>query len=451
MKAVRKVYRLLITGTGSGCGKTTAVCALLTAFKSRGLTPTAFKCGPDYIDPMFHRSVSSVMAYNLDPFFFNGQGLWRHLNAYAGELALIEGAMGYYDGIAATCEASAYTVARETRTPVVLVVSAKAAGHSLEAVLEGFARHRPDSNIKGVIFNDAGEQRYPDLKRFALEAGLTPFGYMPRNAKWELPARHLGLLTAGEIAELQNILRELGEQAERTLDLDGLLTLAGAADEWFGTVGNPPGRSYAPSRVRLAVARDEAFCFHYEENLDLLQSIGCELVFFSPLRDTALPGNIGGLYLGGGYPELHAAVLSGNTYMLESIKRAIAGGLPTVAEGGGFLYLHRTLDGFPMCAVLDGAAYKSTGPRRFGYVTLTANRDNLLCKAGDAFPSREFHYWDSDSPGDSFDAQKAGRDISYQCVHASDSLYAGFPHLYFPAYPWAANNFIKRMKVYEPK
>jgi len=438
--------RIMISGTNSGCGKTTVTCAVLAALKARGITPTAFKCGPDYIDPMFHRSVSGIQAYNLDPFFLNGDGLRSHLAVHAGGMSVIEGAMGYYDGIAATDEASAYTVARETQTPVVLVVSARGAGASLGAVVEGFARHRPENQIAGVIFNDASESRYADLLQIAESTGIRAYGYMPRKEQWELPSRHLGLLTAGEIGGIKEMLLSLGQQAEQSVDIDGLITLAQTAPPLHAII---KAECFQTAKKHLAVARDEAFCFIYEENLELLRELGCELIFFSPLHNKSLPENINGLYLCGGYPELHVKALSDNKSMLESIRRTVYAGLPTIAECGGFLYLNETLDGAPMCGVICGAAFETKKLQRFGYITLTADRDNLLCKAGGQIHAHEFHYWDSSLPGDDFTAKKAGREISYPCVHATDTLYAGFPHLYFPANPAFAENFTERMARYE--
>lgn len=438
--------RLLLAGTNSGCGKTTVVCALLSALQIRGIVPTAFKCGPDFIDPMFHRAASGIQAYNLDPFFLEADGLRSHLAAHGGELSVIEGAMGYYDGIAATEEASAYTVARATQTPVVLVVSARGAGSSLGAVIEGFARHRPDSLIQGIIFNDASPARYPDLKRIAQNAGVRPYGYMPRKEAWVLPSRQLGLLTAGEVKGLRDILAALGHQAEQSVDIGGLLALAQTASTL--QTGEKP-RRVRSGRVRLAVARDEAFCFLYPENLELLRELGCELVFFSPLRDPAIPPQIDGLYVCGGYPELYAGALSANKPMLESIRQAVGGGLPAIAEGGGFLYLHQKLGEYPMCGVVDGTAFETKCLQRFGYITITAEGDSLLCRAGDSIRSHAFHYWDSSDPGHGFTAKKAGRRLSYPCIHATDTLYAGFPYLYFPANADFAVRFVERMSRYE--
>ena len=461
--------RIMIAGTNSGCGKTTVTCALLTALKARGLSPVAFKSGPDYVDPMFHRAVTGIPAYNLDPFFLDGGGLRSHLASRAGRISVVEGAMGYYDGIAATCEASAYTVSRETRTPVILVVGARGAAYSLAAAIDGFVKFRPDSNIAGVVFNFASESRYSDLEKTAGAAGVRAYGTLPENAGWAFQGRRLGLLTAGEIEDLQDKLAKLGCQAERSLDIDGLITAAEIAPEFIGqsdetqTRADLPGMNPVKSRlpngqksgaaesharrsaVRVAVAKDEAFCFIYEENLEMLRSLGCEPTFFSPLRDGKLPDNIDGLYLCGGYPDLHAETLAANVSMRNGVKRAVDNGLPVIAESGGFMYLHDSLGGYPMCGVIKGEAYDAQKLRRFGYITLTADVDNMLCKAGGSIRAHEFHYWDSTNPGGGFTAKKAGRDISYACVHASDALYAGFPHLYFPANPEFAKNFVEKM------
>ncbi|MDR1687829.1 MAG: cobyrinate a,c-diamide synthase [Clostridiales bacterium] len=442
--------RLLISGTHSGCGKTTVTCALLAALKARGIKTAAFKCGPDYIDPMFHREAAQIKAYSLDPFFLNGGGLRSRLFSQDGKFSVIEGAMGYYDGITNTSEASAYTAAKKTQTPVVLVLNAKGAGNSIAAVIEGFVRHMPNNQIKGVIFNGANGSRYPDLKHLAENAGVSAYGHMPFNEKWSIPARHLGLLKAGELKNLQEILSELSKQAEQTLDIDGLIKLGNSAPALKADI---PAKKInrAGKKIRLAVTRDDAFCFHYEENMELLQALGCEAVFFSPLRDKALPSGISGLSITGGYPELHAASLSANHLMLKEIRSAVTCALPTIAEGGGFMYLHKTIDGFPMCGVIPASVYKTDKLQRFGYITITAREDNLLCKAGESIRSREFHYWDSDNCGNGFTARKAGRDTIYPCVHTSASLYAGFPHLYFPANPLFAENFIRKMTLFSEK
>ncbi|MDR0379385.1 MAG: cobyrinate a,c-diamide synthase [Candidatus Accumulibacter sp.] len=433
--------RLLITGVRSGCGKTTTTCALLSAFHHRGVPLTAFKCGPDYIDPMFHRAVSGVPCWNLDPFFIDGNGLRAHLARHGSRdgLSLIEGAMGFYDGVAMSDEASAHTVAVETETPAVLVVDATGAGHSLAAVIEGFVRHRQPSGIRGVIFNGASAASYPDYRKLAEKAGVEAFGFLPRHEDWAIGHRHLGLVTATEISDLTQKLAALGEQAEKTLDLDGLLTLAATAPERAAIRSPNPSPSHS---VRIAVAKDEAFCFIYAENIELLEALGAEIVWFSPLRDDRLPAGVGALYLPGGYPELHVRELSANAAMRASIRDAVRDGLPTIAECGGFLYLHETLDGFAMAGVIEAAAFRTERLQRFGYVTLTARHDTLLCPEGGTIRAHEFHYWESAAPGSDFIGRKPGREIEYPCIHATNTLHAGFPHLYLPANPAFAERFV---------
>lgn len=438
--------RILIAGTNSGCGKTTVTLALLAALKARGLNLTAFKCGPDYIDPMFHREALKVPSRNLDPFFCTGDALCAALAEQSGSLCIIEGVMGYYDGVGMEGKFSTYEVARDTQTPVILVINAKGMYTSAGALLCGFKDFKPQSNVRGVIFNGVTAMLYEGLKRIAVDVGVIPLGFLPYEKEISIGSRHLGLVTAGEIDDLDEKLRVLGALAEQCIDLDGVLELAASAPALYAKA---PEISPV-TNVRIAVARDRAFCFLYEENLELLRLLGCELCFFSPLNDTALPGNIGALYLPGGYPELHIEALSENNAMRLAIKSAVESGLPTFAECGGFLYLHDTLDGFAMAGVIPAKAYKTEKLQRFGYATLTAKRDNLLSRAGESIRAHEFHYYESDSCGNDFTAQRPdGR--AWDCVHASESLYAGFPHLYFPANTNFSKRFIRKANDYALK
>ncbi|MHB9292082.1 cobyrinic acid a,c-diamide synthase [Hollandina sp. SP2] len=448
--------RILITGTHSGCGKTTVSCALLSAFKAQGLHIMAFKCGPDYIDPMFHRSITGVEAYNLDPFFLQGEDLrgyfatkMQHRSTIENQsLAVLEGAMGYYDGIGATCHASSYEVARITKTPVILVVDMRGLGNSVFALIEGFVHYREDnSGIGGIIFNGMNKTRYLQFKPELEKRNLKALGYLPYNQAWRIESRHLGLTTAAEIPWLQEKLAALGKQAAETIDLEGLLELAAnASDVSKGAVKRVRKTKNHP--VRLAVASDESFCFLYQENLELLEDLGCDMVFFSPIHDRKLPEGSCGLILCGGYPELYAVALAQNVSMRTAVYEAILGLLPTIAECGGFLYLHKTLDGLPMAGVLEAQAFKTKQLQRFGYVTLKAERDTLLCNAGDSIRAHEFHYWESTDPGCDFTACKSSG-MTYPCIHASDSLYMGFPHLYFPANPDFAERFVRKMHAYQ--
>ena len=437
--------RIMITGTHSGCGKTTVTCGLLMALKDRGLQPTAFKCGPDYIDPMFHRRAIGVPGYNLDPFFSTGEQLKGRIVKSGGGISLLEGAMGYYDGIGPEGWCSAYDVARATRTPAVLVIDAKGMYTSAAAVLQGFLNYQAPSGIRGVIFNNTSPMVYEGLAVLAEGMGIKPLGFLPREPKAVFESRHLGLVTAGELAHIEEKLARLGDLAESYIDIKGLIKLAANAPALNGAL--PDMRPLG--RVRLGVARDEAFCFLYEENLELLTALGSEIIFFSPINDEGLPEGISGLYLCGGYPELHLEALSGNSSMIQAIKAAVCGGMPAIAECGGFLYLHNTLDGFPMAGVIDAQAYRTEKLSRFGYITLQAKVDNLLCAAGDTIPGHEFHYYQSSHCGADFGAEKPGSQRSWPCVHATETLYAGFPHLYFEANPVFAENFVRKAIEYE--
>ena len=435
--------RLLLAGTNSGCGKTTLACAVLQALVDRGIDTGSFKCGPDYIDPMFHSRVIGAPSANLDPFFFTEKTLRFLLARHAAgrAVSVIEGVMGYYDGLGlTTTRASTYEVARWTQTPVVLVVGAKGTALSALAVLQGFLDFCPDHPVQGVLLNQCSEGAYPALAAAIRErfgGRVRPLGFLPVLPECALSSRHLGLVTAAEVSDLREKLARLARQAERSIDLDGLLELARSA----------PPLEYEPVRlprfdrpVRIAVARDRAFCFYYEDSLAALTELGAELVPFSPLADPALPEEIHGLYLGGGYPELYAPALSENASLRAAIRAAVEGGLPCIAECGGFMYLTQAIAGAPMAGVLPGNCADAGRLVRFGYVTLRARRDNLLCRAGEEIRGHEFHRWDATERGEDFTAVKpTGR--SWTCAVATPTLYAGYPHFHFYANPAFATRF----------
>ena len=341
----KELPRILIAGTNSGCGKTTFVSGLLTALKRREKDLRAFKCGPDYIDPMFHASALGVPCRNLDLQFFDENTLRFSLAKNGGSLSVIEGVMGYYDGVGMTTRASSYAVAMASDTPAVLVVDARGAAHSVLAVIGGFLNLHPKSHIRGVILNRCSAMLYPRMKQAIADqfgGAVLPLGYLPVMKDCTLESRHLGLITAQEMTDLQEKLEALADQIEKSVDIPALCALAASAPElsW-----EPVALPEEGPPLRIAVARDNAFCFYYEDNLDLLRSLGAELVPFSPIADAALPENIRGLYLGGGYPELYAESLSKNQSMKDSIRQALEAGLPCIAECGGFLYLQKELEG----------------------------------------------------------------------------------------------------------
>ena len=425
--------RLVLAGTNSGCGKTSVTCAVLQALVNRGLQTAACKCGPDYIDPMFHSRVIGAKSANLDPFFFDENTL-RYLlseNASGCGVTIIEGVMGYYDGLGlSSTRASTFELAQKTDSPVVLIVNARGAALSLLAVIEGFLAFQPENHMKGVILNGCTAMSYGPLakeieRRFPIKA----CGFLPRLPECSLESRHLGLVTAAEVAGLKEKMQRLAAEAEKSMDLDALLSIANSAAPLSFT---PPELPEPGQKVRIGVARDKAFCFFYEDSLGLLRKLGAELVDFSPLEDAKLPENLQGLYLPGGYPELYAKALSENKTMRESVRNAVLSGLPCIAECGGFMYLTEKIGEFPMAGALPGRCFDTGKLTRFGYVTLCAERDNLLCGAGETIPAHEFHHWDAEKTGDGFTAQKpSGK--SWPCVVTTDTLYAGFPHFHFYA------------------
>lgn len=449
--------RLLVGAPASGGGKTTFTCGLLHALKRRGLQPQACKCGPDYIDPMFHSEVIGVPSRNLD-LFFSTEDQVRALvaeSARAGDIVVVEGAMGYYDGIAVSDQASAWDAARATQTPAVLVVDGRGRARSIAAEVQGFVRYRADSNVAGIVLNRVSEPLYARLKdMLEAETGVRVYGFLPHLPDCSLASRHLGLVTAAEVADLRAKLDRLADVMEDTVDIDGLLQLAGTAPVL--PRAEEPGAAPAEPRVRIALARDEAFCFYYADALRVLCDAGAELVEFSPMRDEALPAGVCGLYLGGGYPELHARELSRNAQMRAVVADAIRSGMPTIAECGGFLYLHAQLEGedgnvYPQVGIVDAKAYRTQRLGRFGYVTLTARQDGLLAAAGAQLRAHEFHYWESEAPGDAFLAEKPQSNRSWPCCISTPTLHAGFPHLYLPACPDAARRFVEACRAFAAK
>lgn len=454
---------VLIAGSGSGSGKTTLVCGLLGALRRRGIDPCTFKCGPDYIDPSFHARVTGVPCRNLDPFFTEGDALRRiyERHVLAHDIGVIEGVMGYYDGLGFTGEASTYAVAKELQVPVILVVDCRGAANSVMASVEGFLRHREPSFIKGVIFNRLAPSLYEQAAQAARVLGIEPLGYLPETAALKLESRHLGLVTAQELEDFGELAERLREAVEHTVDVDGILRLAGVC-------GKMPHRADAGRKnnitsvaekqekdrplCRIAVARDEAFCFLYEDNLHFLEEHGARVVPFSPLHDSALP-DCDALYLSGGYPELYAAELAENTSMRQDIKDKITGGMPTIAECGGFLYLHERLEAAdgqmrPMAGVIGADAMNGRRKGRFGYIEVTLGQDCLLGTAGDSFRAHEFHYWESAAAGESLFVYRPGNGDTWREGICTASLYAGFPHLYFCGSPKVGEHFIQAAGKY---
>ncbi len=450
---MKQINRIMLAGTKSGAGKTTITCGILQGLMNRGYTVSSFKCGPDYIDPMFHSKVIGTRSGNLDS-FFTGENLLRDLlyrNSGNTDISVMEGVMGYYDGIGFSDTGSSYSIAAMTKTPVILIVDAGGMSGSLGAVLKGFLSYKKESCIKGVIFNRLSGMLYEGAKKIAKDMGIHACGYVPVMTQCGLKSRHLGLVTPDEIKDLKNKINTLAGKLSETVDFDGILSLARKAEPLPVSEPLPPVKG--KKRISIAVAQDEAFCFIYKDNLKLLKELGAELVFFSPLRDKKLPENVEGLLLCGGYPELYAKDLSRNTSLLKAVKTAVESGMPTIAECGGFMYLNERLEDmegreYPMAGVIPGRCYKTGRLRRFGYLYLKGREDSLIAGKEEIIKAHEFHYWDSDNSGNAFHGVKASGAGEWDCIHASGNLYAGFPHLYFYGNPSIARRFVDRCARY---
>lgn len=437
---IKHAPRLLIAGTGSGCGKTTVVCAVLQALKNRGCDVASFKCGPDYIDPMFHSEIIGAPCTNIDLFFSDEAQLRALFAKHAAQLNVIEGVMGFYDGMRMDSEiASAHHIARTLNVPAILVVNGRGMALSAAALVKGYLELRKPSGVEGVILNNVSAMTYPQIKAaIERECGVKVYGFLPPCPECTLESRHLGLVTAQEIGDLHRKMQTLAAQAEKNIDLEGLIALMQR---------QPPIETetfaQAPiGKVRVAVAKDKAFCFYYRENLEMLEELGAQLIPFSPIEDQTLP-ECDGLLLGGGYPELYLEKLSANQSMRRSIKAAVESGLPTIAECGGFMYLTKAIAEYEMVGAIDTACFNAQKLRRFGYTTISAQKDSLILDAQESIRAHEFHYWDAQQPGEDLISQKpSGK--GWPCAYTSPTLYAGYPHLYFPSHPKTAEKFIRK-------
>lgn len=452
--------RFLLSAGASGSGKTMITCGILAALRKRGKRVSSFKCGPDYIDPMFHSRVLKAKSRNLDTFFTDRETT-RYLFAQGAEgtdISVMEGVMGYYDGLGGiSTKASASDLADVTDTPVVLIVNTKGMSLSVAAYIKGFLEYEAHPHIKGVIFNQMSPMLYPRMKKVVEEQlNVRVYGYVPVLKDLTLDSRHLGLVLPEEVEDLEKKFSLLADTLEQTLDLDGLISLAEEAPEIENQcpenienyLKSQEAQKIREEKPVIAVAKDEAFCFIYEDNLKLLRELGAELVPFSPLHDKKLPEGTKGLLLYGGYPELYAKELEENASMRQEIQDVLNQGMPCLAECGGFMYLHETMED------LKGNAYQGTGNisgrafytgklTRFGYVELSARKEGVLGAGKTPIRAHEFHYFDSTSCGGDFVAKKPGSSRNWNCIHGTGKSLWGFPHLYYHACPQVAEGFLK--------
>ncbi|TQK43709.1 cobyrinic acid a,c-diamide synthase [Streptomyces sp. SLBN-118] len=397
------VARLVIAAPSSGSGKTTVATGLMAAFAATGLTVSPHKVGPDYIDPGYHSLATGRPGRNLDAYMC-GTDLMAPLFAHGAagcDVAVVEGVMGLYDGAAGAGElASTAQVAKLLRAPVVLVVDASSQSRSVAALVHGFASWDPQVRIGGVILNKVASDRHEELLRDALaESGVPVLGVLRRAPSVSTPSRHLGLVPVAERrVDAVDAVAAMAEQVRRGCDLEGLLELARSAPglgavAWDAVTacGEPvPTREQRRGRPLVAVAGGPAFTFSYAEHAELLTAAGADVVPFDPLRDEQLPDNTAGLVIGGGFPEVYAPELSANQPLRKAVAELALFGAPVAAECAGLLYLARSLDGQPMCGVLDADARMSER-LTLGYREAVAVGDSVLAAAGTRLRGHEFH------------------------------------------------------------
>lgn len=451
------IPRLLIAGTQSGSGKTSLTAGIARALVRRGMRPQVFKSGPDFLDPTYLSLAAGRPCYNLDGWMM-GERHVRALFASAcrgADIALIEGAMGLFDGADHTSlEGSAAQLAAWLGAPVLLAAPAGGAARSFAAMAHGFATFEKEAPVAGIIANRAGSEDHGRLLAASLDhAGLPPLvGAVPAKALPELPHRHLGLVTADGDSVPDGVFDQLASGIGRWLDLERILRIASSAPPLAAAPGDEELRP-RESGLRLAVARDRAFHFYYQDNLDALARSGFELVFFSPLSDERLPEKTDALYLGGGYPELHARELSRNQTMRESVAAFCASGRPVYAECGGLMYLTRGLvepDGarHDFAAVAPAWTKMRGRFKALGYVEAELTADSLFGRRGDTLRGHRFHY--SELTDDPADAE--GWDTVYTLRRKRDGqteregwrrgrVLASYAHLHFASRPGAARRF----------
>ncbi|MBS5283330.1 MAG: cobyrinate a,c-diamide synthase [Clostridiales bacterium] len=452
----------MIAAPSSGSGKTMVVCGMLEALKRKGKNPLAFKCGPDYIDGQFHRQVLGVEGGNLDSFFETPDQMRKKLaKAAIGHFVVAEGVMGYFDGLGGTeLRASSWEVADILELPVLLVVDARGSSRSLSAQIQGFldydtgGRSEKRNQIRGVILNKISPMLYPRIRDLIEREHSVPVvGYVPCLDFLQISSRHLGLVLPEEIGGIREQLGRLADCLEETLDWERILELSEEAD--WELERRMPEEPAEAEPFCLAVARDEAFCFYYEDNLEALARAGARLTYFSPLHDKMLPKGTQGLLLGGGYPENHGKALAGNESLRVQIRQAAERGLPILGECGGYLYLLEELEGadgknYPMCGVLKGYGYRKGKNGRFGYISVSPFEDMPLLKQGEAIRGHEFHYWDSTGFKDAcvMEAVKPSGGRNWPCIRTRRRVMAGFPHLYYPSCPGFAERFAAWCRAY---
>jgi cobyrinic acid a,c-diamide synthase len=456
-----KAPRLLIASPSSGSGKTTITVGIMAALSSNKIVQ-GFKVGPDYIDPNYHTVATGRISRNIDTWMLPTDQVERIFcrGQQGADISIIEGVMGLFDGFNGKTErGSSAEVAKLLNTPVILVIDVRAMARSAGAVAYGFNNFDPAIKVAGIIANRAGSPKHTQFVIQAIEKiGLPIIGCIPRDKSLNVPERHLGLFTAGEREAATNkFIQEAKKAVLDNLNMDTLISIAqNAANLDISIPKNPQANG---EKIRIAVARDKAFCFYYQDNFDLLESVGAEIIFFSPLRDKKLPENIAGLYLGGGYPELYATEITENTCIRTAIHEAIASGLPTYAECGGLMMLtNHFVDSernkHQMIGALPGYA-QMTDQLKMGYREVVSLKDTVILPRGETIRGHEFHYseWAREEEVDSHAYAVKSRTGSIERLDgfAKGNLLASYVHIHFASNPDIATNFVNKCKFWQTK
>ncbi len=439
---VRPIPAFLIAGTHSGVGKTTVTLGLMAALRARGLNVQPFKVGPDFIDPSHHTAVCGRPSRNLDPFMMGEDGVRRSFcSALAGaDVAVVEGVMGLYDGMDGTDVSSSAQVARILNLPVLLVINVHGMSRSAAALEKGFAEYDRNLRLAGTVLNRVGSERHLSMLKSCLERPV--FAALPREREMEMKSRHLGLVMG---FEKEHDVAALAALLEKHAAIDEILLLrAPACPAW-------EEKANAEKSVRIGIAQDEAFCFYYYENLRELERQGADLVFFSPLEDD-LP-DVDGLYIGGGYPELHAARLE-SAPARRQIKRASEDGMPIYGECGGLMYLGRAIEleagTFEMVGALPGSTIMTKRLAALGYAQAEAVGQNPVIELGKTLRGHEFHYSRFECDRDARFAYRLrrGRGIQDGCDGLIEqNTLGGYLHAHF--YSFSVNRFIESCRNYQ--
>ncbi len=459
-----RIKGFVIGATGSGTGKTTISIAILSYLAQMGYTVAPFKVGPDFIDPGHHTKIAGKTSFNLDSWMLSRNYNSKIFNqkASGADIAVVEGVMGLFDGYDGLSEAgSTAQMAKWLNLPVVLIVSAKGKARSAAAIVKGFEEFDKELKIAGVIFSKTGSNRHYEYLRKAVEQHCKTkcLGFMPKNEHIVMPERHLGLVTADEIDIKKETLSLLSSMVEENIDMEGLLKSL----EPIKQKQSPDSSHFEFSRDKktpiIAVARDKAFCFYYQDNVDILKKFGADIVTFSPLKGEGLPKDIDGMYFGGGYPEVFAETLSENTILLKQIKEKSMAGMPIYGECGGFMFLCRELSGmdetrsYLMSGCFDFSIKMSKQLRSLGYREITLKRDTIIGKKGDVLRGHEFHYSTLVNPDATVSdvyavTSRAGQDISLKGYQVSNTL-GSYLHVHFGSNEKCAKHFVDCCRKYK--